>query len=238
MEKVSIIIPVYNVEEYLPRCLESCIAQTYRNIEILVVNDGSKDQSLQIIQSFQEKDPRVILIDKENQGLYRARISGVQKASGRFLFFLDGDDYLPSDAVECLLDKSVLHSVDLVVANFYKEENGVVTPIPSFFHEEGVLEREEARTHYKKNVITKAIGVADDKTSTPDIFEIEVENGDKLLLCSDGLTNMVEDYDIKKIVKDNDSIEDAVRELIRQANENGGKDNISAILIEPEIGEE
>lgn len=102
----------------------------------------------------------------------------------------------------------------------------------------GVLEREKARTHYKKNVITKAIGVADDKTSTPDIFEIEVENGDKLLLCSDGLTNMVEDYDIKKIVKDNDSIEDAVRELIKQANENGGKDNISAILIEPEIGEE
>ena len=102
----------------------------------------------------------------------------------------------------------------------------------------GVLEREEARTHYKKNVITKAIGVAVDKTSTPDIFEIEVENGDKLLLCSDGLTNMVEDYDIKKIVKDNDSIEDAVRELIKQANENGGKDNISAILIEPEIGEE
>ena len=102
----------------------------------------------------------------------------------------------------------------------------------------GVLEREEARTHYKKNVITKAIGVADDKISTPDIFEIEVENGDKLLLCSDGLTNMVEDYDIKKIVKDNDSIEDAVRELIKQANENGGKDNISAILIEPEIGEE
>lgn len=102
----------------------------------------------------------------------------------------------------------------------------------------GVLEREEARTHYKKNVITKAIGVADDKTSTPDIFEIEVENGDKLLLCSDGLTNMVEDYDIKKIVKDNDSIKDAVRELIKQANENGGKDNISAILIEPEIGEE
>lgn len=102
----------------------------------------------------------------------------------------------------------------------------------------GMLEKEEARTHYKKNVITKAIGVADDKTSTPDIFEIEVEKGDKLLLCSDGLTNMVEDYDIKRIVKNSDSIETAVRELIRQANENGGKDNISAILVEPEIGEE
>lgn len=102
----------------------------------------------------------------------------------------------------------------------------------------GMLDRNEARTHYKKNVITKAIGVADDKTSTPDIFEIEVEKGDKLLLCSDGLTNMVEDYDIKRIVKNSDSIETAVRELIRQANENGGKDNISAILVEPEIGEE
>ncbi|WP_302626158.1 Stp1/IreP family PP2C-type Ser/Thr phosphatase [uncultured Eubacterium sp.] len=102
----------------------------------------------------------------------------------------------------------------------------------------GMIDRGEARTHYKKNVITKAIGVADDKTSTPDIFEIEIEDGEVLLLCSDGLTNMVEDYDIKKIIKSNEGIEDAVRELIRQANENGGKDNISAIVVKPEIGEE
>lgn len=102
----------------------------------------------------------------------------------------------------------------------------------------GMIDRGEARTHYKKNVITKAIGVADDKTSTPDIFEIEIEDGEVLLLCSDGLTNMVEDYDIKKIVRSNESIENAVRELIRQANENGGKDNISAIVVKPEIGEE
>ncbi len=101
----------------------------------------------------------------------------------------------------------------------------------------GMIEKEEARTHYKKNVITKAIGVAEDNTSTPDIFEIEIEKGDKLLLCSDGLTNMVEDYDIKKIINNSDSIEEAVRRLIDQANENGGKDNISAILIEPEMDE-
>jgi len=101
----------------------------------------------------------------------------------------------------------------------------------------GMIEKGEARTHYKKNVITKAIGVSEDKTATPDIFEIEIEKGDKLLLCSDGLTNMVEDYDIKKIVNSSDSIENAVHRLISQANENGGKDNISAILIEPEIGE-
>ena len=102
----------------------------------------------------------------------------------------------------------------------------------------GMLDKEEARTHYKKNVITKAIGVAEDRTATPDIFEIEISEGDKLLLCSDGLTNMVEDYDIKRIVTNNTQIEDAVRTLIDQANENGGKDNISAILIEPKISEE
>lgn len=96
----------------------------------------------------------------------------------------------------------------------------------------GMLQKMEARTHFNKNVITKAIGVAEDKTSTPDIFEIEIEPGDQLLLCSDGLTNMVEDYEIKKIIKNSASIEEAVAKLIQQANENGGKDNISAIIID------
>ena len=102
----------------------------------------------------------------------------------------------------------------------------------------GMIDKEEAKTHYKKNVITKAIGVADDRTATPDIFEIEISDGEKLLLCSDGLTNMVEDYEIKKIVTKNERIEDVVRALIDQANENGGKDNISAILIQPVLGKE
>ncbi len=96
----------------------------------------------------------------------------------------------------------------------------------------GMLQKMEARTHFNKNVITKAIGVAEDKTSTPDIFEIEIEPGDRLLLCSDGLTNMVEDYEMKKIIKNSVSIEEAVTKLIQQANENGGKDNISAIIVD------
>lgn len=102
----------------------------------------------------------------------------------------------------------------------------------------GLLDKVDARTHYKKNVITKAIGVADDKASTPDIFEIEVEVGDKILLCSDGLTNMVDDYEIKKIINNNETLEDAICQLIEQANENGGKDNISAIIVEVNVGEE
>lgn len=101
----------------------------------------------------------------------------------------------------------------------------------------GMIAKEDARTHYKKNVITRAIGVIDDKSAVPDIFEIEIEKGDKILLCSDGLTNMIDDYDIKKIVSGNENLEDAVSRLINQANENGGKDNISAVMVETAVTE-
>lgn len=101
----------------------------------------------------------------------------------------------------------------------------------------GMIAKEEARTHYKKNVITRAIGVVDDKSAVPDIFEIEIEKGDKILLCSDGLTNMIDDFEIKRIVSGSENLEDAVSRLINQANENGGKDNISAVLVETAITE-
>ncbi len=97
----------------------------------------------------------------------------------------------------------------------------------------GVLAPDAARNHLKKNVITKAIGVQGSGSSAPDIFEVEIIPGDTLLLCSDGLTNMVTDEEIGDIVKDNESLELAVSKLISQANENGGKDNISAVLVRP-----
>lgn len=97
----------------------------------------------------------------------------------------------------------------------------------------GVIAPDAAKNHYKKNVITKAIGVQGSDIATPDLFEIDMIEGDTLLLCSDGLTNMVEDSEIRDIVKNNESLELAVSKLISQANENGGKDNISAVLIRP-----
>lgn len=97
----------------------------------------------------------------------------------------------------------------------------------------GQIAKEEARTHFKKNVITRAVGA--EETVTADIFEIETDANDKLLLCSDGLTNMVEDYEIKRIIQSSSDIESAVHILIDQANENGGKDNISAVLVEPGV---
>lgn len=101
MEKlVSIIVPVYNAEDNIKRCLESLINQTYENIEIITVNDGSKDNSLQIIQDIALSDNRIKVFDKSNGGVSSARNLGIKNAGGKYLMFVDADDYISVNAVE------------------------------------------------------------------------------------------------------------------------------------------
>lgn len=95
----------------------------------------------------------------------------------------------------------------------------------------GEINREQARTHAKKNIITRAIGGSDDVE--PDMFSVDLQEGDKILMCSDGLTNMVEDSEILRVVKNYPDIKEAAELLCKEANDNGGKDNISVMLIEP-----
>lgn len=98
--RFSIIIPVYNVEVFLPKCLDSALCQTYEDYEIIAVNDGSTDGSRKILSQYECKNPRIKVIDQENRGLGGARNTGIQHANGEFLFFLDSDDYIPSTALE------------------------------------------------------------------------------------------------------------------------------------------
>ncbi len=98
MEKlVSVIVAVYNIEEYLPRCVDSILAQTYRNLEIILVDDGSKDQSGSICDSYAEKDRRIKVIHKKNGGLSDARNAGMDAATGEYIGFVDGDDWIEPD---------------------------------------------------------------------------------------------------------------------------------------------
>ncbi len=98
MEKlVSVIVAVYNIEEYLPRCVDSILAQTYRNLEIILVDDGSKDQSGSICDSYAEKDRRIKVIHKKNGGLSDARNAGMDAATGEYIGFVDGDDWIDPD---------------------------------------------------------------------------------------------------------------------------------------------
>lgn len=116
--KISVIIPVYNIASYLKACLESVINQTLRDIEIIIINDGSSDQSKEIITNYCSIDSRIILIDKENQGVALARKDGLQIAKGEYIHYLDGDDFLELDAYELVYKEASNSNADLVFFRF------------------------------------------------------------------------------------------------------------------------
>ena len=115
---ISVIIPVYNNEKYIVRCLDSLIAQTYSDFETLVINDGSKDKSGEIIRSYAERDKRFRYFEQENQGVSVARNKGLDNAKGEYILFLDGDDWLDSDVLERLLAAMEKNNLDCVSYNF------------------------------------------------------------------------------------------------------------------------
>ena len=111
--KISIIIPVYNIAEYLPRCLDSVLAQTYTNLEIILVNDGSTDDSARVIDEYAGKDSRIVVIHKENSGVSDTRNKGIDVATGDFIGFVDGDDYIEPEMFEFLLDNAKKYNADI-----------------------------------------------------------------------------------------------------------------------------
>ena len=117
MVKISIIIPAYNAEQYIKQCIESCLKQTYRDFEIIVVNDGSLDTTKQIVESYKRHNDGIVLINQTNQGLVKARVSGIIAAQGEFVFFIDADDTMPCDALERLY--SLSEGTDIVIGDFH-----------------------------------------------------------------------------------------------------------------------
>jgi len=113
LEKISVIVPVYNVEKYLDRCLQSIINQTYTNIEIILINDGSTDSSFKICQKFAMLDERVVLINKTNGGLSSARNAGLAVATGDYISFVDSDDYISPLFLEVLLSNLISEKADI-----------------------------------------------------------------------------------------------------------------------------
>ena len=115
--KVSIIIPVYNLESLISRSIECSINQTFTDIEIIIVNDGSADNSEEVIAGYRAKDKRIKYIRKSNEGLTLARKTGVEASSGDFIFHFDGDDTIPSDTIENLYRSAIKHGADIVAGN-------------------------------------------------------------------------------------------------------------------------
>lgn len=126
--KISIIIPIYNVEKYLDKCIDSALKQTYTNLEIILVNDGSKDNGLDICKKYESMDNRVVLIDKANAGVWLARYDGIKKATGSYISFMDADDYIEKDYIEKLYFKAKENDYDIVACGFKRidDETGKV----------------------------------------------------------------------------------------------------------------
>ncbi|EMO7189185.1 glycosyltransferase family 2 protein [Pluralibacter gergoviae] len=126
MCKVSVIIPVYNIEEYIEDCIHSLIHQTLEDCEFIFVNDGSTDRSRTILSKYQKLDERIKVVDKPNEGIATVRPLGVKHANGKYIFFLDGDDYLHNNALLNLYQCAVSSNVDIVAGSHSRIRNGTV----------------------------------------------------------------------------------------------------------------
>ncbi len=116
MSKVTIIIPVYNSAEYIGKCIESILNQTYHDYDILIVNDGSKDNSQQIINEYKEKYPnKITAIEQENKGVARTRNESIKRATGKYIMFMDNDDYLDKDYIETFVKEIEKDECDEVI---------------------------------------------------------------------------------------------------------------------------
>ena len=129
-DKISIIIPIYKVEDYISKCIKSVIAQSYHNLEIILIDDGSPDRCGDICDDYAERDSRIRVIHRQNGGISAARNSGLEVATGEYVLFVDSDDYIHPDMVERMHDVALNKQADVVVCDYVKVNEDEEIEIP------------------------------------------------------------------------------------------------------------
>ena len=167
---VSIVVPIYNAENYLRRCVDSILNQEYTDFELLLVNDGSTDASGDICEEYGDQDPRVIVIQKENTGVSDSRNRALDRAQGKYLQFLDSDDWITPDATRLFVRAAEEYGCDMVISDFYRVV-GERLSTKGDIEEEGVLTREEFAAHMMENPADFYYGVLWNKLYRRDIVE-------------------------------------------------------------------
>lgn len=165
---VSVIIPVYNGEKVIERCLRSIIGQTYKNLEILVLNDGSRDHTRQILDKYADMDARVHAIHKENSGVSDTRNQGIRLATGKYILFVDSDDWLPADSAEVRV-RAMEENCDMVICDYNRvvEKNIVIR---GSIEEEGVISKTDYALYMMKAPADFYFGVLWNKLYRRDII--------------------------------------------------------------------
>lgn len=182
--KVSIIVPVYNVAEFIKECLDSLLCQSYRNIEIILVNDGSQDESGDICEKYKSIDGRIIVIHQENAGVSEAKNRGLETASGQYVLFVDPDDWVSDDIVEVLLEQLKTSGAESSLGSFERiwySQTSIRNRVPSLF---------SAAIKSTKHYAFLPCWWAD---------ELTTRNVDELLVCTGRLFNLdiLRRYDIR-----------------------------------------
>ena len=136
----SVIVPVYNVEEYLPACIESVLNQTYLDFELILVDDGSPDRCGEICDIYKKKDSRIKVIHKQNGGLASARKAGIQVAEGDYVFNLDSDDLIENDTLEYAYNKIIATNCEIVAFSYRWVQNGKTVNVTNDGIDEGLYE--------------------------------------------------------------------------------------------------
>lgn len=187
---VSIIIPVYNAEQTIERCLTSIRNQTYRNFEVLMINDGSKDHSMQVLNKFANSDKRFHVINKHNTGVSDTRNTGIAAASGEYLQFVDADDWLVKDATETLVKTMQADNCDLVITDFYRIVGHKIYA-KGHIPEENILTRKEFAEYMMKAPANFYYGVMWNKFYRKSIvIDNNIKCSRDLNWCEDFLFNL------------------------------------------------
>lgn len=187
---VSIIVPVYNAEQSIRRCIESVLNQEFQDWELILVNDGSHDSSGQICDEYAENDSRIQVIHKENTGVSDSRNIAIARARGRYLQFMDSDDWLTTDATKLLYQAAVEHHCDMVISDFYRVIGNRVSQ-KGDIDDDVIMTREEFAEHMMGNPADFYYGVLWNKLFKRDIIEqFGLRMDIKISWCEDFMFNL------------------------------------------------
>lgn len=199
--RISVVLPIYNVQNYLEQCVQSLIEQTYKDIEILLVDDGSTDKSGEICDKLATKDDRITVFHKENGGTHTARNLGIQKASGEYVMFLDPDDWLDTDTFEKLAAKIQESTPDVIRFNYVREFEDRSVKKENTFLEQKVYEGQEC-----KKVCRQTVGLIGEELKNPENFNFLASACFSLYKREMILKNNLEFFNIRKIATFSDGL--------------------------------
>lgn len=200
--QVSIIVPVYNVENYIERCLNSLVNQTFKDIEIITINDGSTDKSLELINKYVKEDIRVSVIDLGDEGVSYCRNLGIEKANGKYIMFVDSDDWIDFNMVEVMYKKAEENNIDLVMCSYIREFKDHSKKKIFNLPEEIIYKEDKV----KNELLRKLVGPVKEELSNPEMLDALGTVWGKLYRADIFKENKINFVDLKEIGSAEDTL--------------------------------